>query len=688
VFILYTVTGGRVSQIKYDPFQGQLLTGNATGAINAGHNWWGQITGVDDLIIQSVPGTVNYETMEIDYITSAGASYTNVDPQFTLLTPDSMMVNPANATLSWIDMDIDDDALISLYFDDGLDETGTLIVEGISEDNSSDNYLWDFAGVPFALYNIYGVIDDGVNPPLVSYATGQIMVGPVSVSAPDDAHGVAGAQVTIPINVANTYDYFEIISFQFIVNFDNLLLTANSVESTGTLTDDWTVDSNMLIPGQITVNGFSTDTLSTGGTLVELVFDVDGGGLDYENCIINISSFEFNDGDVDLVIDDGLFTVLNEYTISGEIDYYSNDEPIEATYLLLTGSEEDSTNTNVVGTYTFPVHIAGNYELTPASEQEIPELVVTPYDASLVARYALGLETFNNNQIIAGDVNNNLETTVYDAALIAQYSIGLIDEFDAGIWKFTPNTYSFELTGSNEVADYEAIAIGDPSGNWGVVTDEINENIILEIVSTNRDDEEFLILNAYFSDPFISTYTEVGFSTEFVEFSEIIESESISNFQVMWQETDNTIVLGAYGVDYTQTSEAVFSLEFAVLDDIINVNDVINCEFLLFDEQEGNMIINTESHNILVPMKFDLEQNYPNPFNPETKISFSLPMEIDTKIEVYNVKGQRVQVLVNEKLGKGIHSIIWKADDFASGVYFYRIEAGDFTDSKKMILIK
>ncbi|MBC8384510.1 MAG: right-handed parallel beta-helix repeat-containing protein, partial [Candidatus Cloacimonetes bacterium] len=491
---------GRVSEILYDPIQGQFVLGNTTGILDAGHNWWGQITGVDDLIVQSIPGTIDYSTMETEPVASAGASYTNIEPQFTLNTPDTMLVNPANVTFNWIDMDVDDDAQISFYYDDGLDETGILITEGISEDSSTDSYLWNLSGVPYALYYVYGVIDDGVNTPVVSYATGQVMVGPVSVSAPDDSHGAANGQVTIPINVANTYDYFGIISFQFILNFDNILMTANSVETTGTLTESWSVDSNLTIPGQITVNGFSTDTLSTGGTLLNIVFDILPGVADYSNCIINISTFEFNDGDVEVEIDDGLFTVLNEYIISGNIDYYANAEPVQSVDMILTGTENDSVSSDVLGEYIFPVHIAGNYELAPSSDLEIPELVITPYDASLVARYALSLETFSNEQIIAGDVNDNLETTVYDAALIAQYSVDLIDEFDAGIWKFSPTSFAFELTGVDEVADFAAIAIGDPSGNWSAARED-NENI-WDVPSLISRDGEQIHLNLTYDNEF------------------------------------------------------------------------------------------------------------------------------------------------------------------------------------------
>jgi Zn-dependent metalloprotease len=89
-----------------------------------------------------------------------------------------------------------------------------------------------------------------------------------------------------------------------------------------------------------------------------------------------------------------------------------------------------------------------------------------------------------------------------------------------------------------------------------------------------------------------------------------------------------------------------------------------------------------------IPRKFDLKQNYPNPFNPSTTIEFDLPKATDVRIEVYNIAGQKIQTPLNEKMAAGTHEVEFNAQDLSSGVYFYRIEATEFQDVKKMILIK
>jgi hypothetical protein len=94
-----------------------------------------------------------------------------------------------------------------------------------------------------------------------------------------------------------------------------------------------------------------------------------------------------------------------------------------------------------------------------------------------------------------------------------------------------------------------------------------------------------------------------------------------------------------------------------------------------------------------LPTTYSLEQNYPNPFNPSTEFHYSLPAQSDVKIEIFNVLGQRVRTLVNQDMPAGNHSVTWYGDNaegnaVASGVYFYRISANSFTETKKMMLLK
>jgi hypothetical protein len=87
-------------------------------------------------------------------------------------------------------------------------------------------------------------------------------------------------------------------------------------------------------------------------------------------------------------------------------------------------------------------------------------------------------------------------------------------------------------------------------------------------------------------------------------------------------------------------------------------------------------------------VSYSLAQNFPNPFNPTTNISFSIPKEGLVKISIYDITGRVVTELVNENLAAGKYNTTWDASKYSSGVYFYKIQAGEFTEMKKMTLIK
>ena len=92
--------------------------------------------------------------------------------------------------------------------------------------------------------------------------------------------------------------------------------------------------------------------------------------------------------------------------------------------------------------------------------------------------------------------------------------------------------------------------------------------------------------------------------------------------------------------------------------------------------------------NLNIPKSFSLSQNYPNPFNPSTTIEFSLPKRAFVNLTIYNTLGQVVKTLVSSEMESGTHRIIWKANNIPSGIYFYRLNAGNFVETKKMILMK
>ncbi|MFH1236766.1 MAG: T9SS type A sorting domain-containing protein [Parcubacteria group bacterium] len=100
-----------------------------------------------------------------------------------------------------------------------------------------------------------------------------------------------------------------------------------------------------------------------------------------------------------------------------------------------------------------------------------------------------------------------------------------------------------------------------------------------------------------------------------------------------------------------------------------------------------------EGSNENMPSSFSLSQNYPNPFNPTTNFQFTLPKSSHVKIEIFNIVGQKVATIVDVDMKPGLYTADWNGRDendktVSSGIYFYRMQAGDFSNMKKMVLVK
>ena len=100
-----------------------------------------------------------------------------------------------------------------------------------------------------------------------------------------------------------------------------------------------------------------------------------------------------------------------------------------------------------------------------------------------------------------------------------------------------------------------------------------------------------------------------------------------------------------------------------------------------------DVVVNVEDEDIL-PLTYKLEQNYPNPFNPSTIIKFAVPERTRVLIKVYDILGGEITTLVNEELDAGWYEKTFDASALSTGVYIYRIQAGSYVNTKKMLMIK
>ncbi len=146
---------------------------------------------------------------------------------------------------------------------------------------------------------------------------------------------------------------------------------------------------------------------------------------------------------------------------------------------------------------------------------------------------------------------------------------------------------------------------------------------------------------------------------------------------------------------YSQDMGERWSVDFASSSyeflDVINYNDSmfvlcgVNGTILSYDM---DLALTVTSSGEMMPGDFTLSQNYPNPFNPSTTIEFTMPHSTTVSLAIYDVLGRQVAVLVNERRDAGINSVRWDASSCAAGIYFARLQSGENTIGKKMLLMK
>lgn len=99
-------------------------------------------------------------------------------------------------------------------------------------------------------------------------------------------------------------------------------------------------------------------------------------------------------------------------------------------------------------------------------------------------------------------------------------------------------------------------------------------------------------------------------------------------------------------------------------------------------------LVNVENISSITPASYDLKQNYPNPFNPSTNIEFNIAKNSKVKVTVFDMLGKNVAALIDQNLNAGSFKVEWSAENFPSGVYYYKLETENFSETKKMLLIK
>jgi len=390
---------------------------------------------------------------------------------------------------------------------------------------------------------------------------------------------------------------------------------------------------------------------------------------------------------------------------------------------------------NIAGIVITPISNGGNDYVISMSIQEDGKIFVvgTTHSGSdlavSVARYSTdgSLDnTYNNNGIVTTPIDSGSIHVVNslvihnDGGIVVAGRSGSDPEYKYIMEKYNENCIldsTFNKTGKIVISNcfncdqisYDGavvvqsdgkIIFGGTSANFDFMLIRYNTNGKIDssfgdngmiLTDFNNDFDILFGLNAY-DDKIIATGISMyPITIPIARYNVVITTTSLK--------TDTPVG--------SQTLEVSSTIGFFIGDNIVinpgGANEETNTitgfgSFLLqtplkFNHLAGELIVKHDPTSVNenyagIPNDFTLLQNYPNPFNPSTKIEFSLPKAEFVTLKIYNILGEEVATLVQDKLQAGNHTYQFDGGDLASGVYVYRIEAGGFQDVKKMLLIK
>jgi len=280
--------------------------------------------------------------------------------------------------------------------------------------------------------------------------------------------------------------------------------------------------------------------------------------------------------------------------------------------------------------------------------------------------YGISIQrTFDDGFILCGNTNNLYESYYVDILVIKINNSGEI------IWQYQVNGSGFDACnsiiqcqdGSYAVVGHTEEFVGEYSDLWIIKIDSLGNYLWDRKYGGDYTDYGESIQETYDSG-FVATGT---YNNKLW----IIKTDSIGN--LIWEKIyDNA----EHGKDIQILSNYEYILLANELDGIVL--------FYLSDTNSINSIMN----NVGLIESYSLEQNYPNPFNPTTTIPFQLPKSSFVKLTIYDITGRLIKNLINEYKNAGYYSVNWDTDNVVSGIYFYKIDAGEFTSIKRCLVIK
>ncbi len=414
--------------------------------------------------------------------------------------------------------------------------------------------------------------------------------------------------------------------------------------------------------------------------------------------------------------------------ISGNVDYYWMASPVPGALLSL-GPPNPDVYTDATGHFAFERYPFGNYVLNIGKIDDLGG--INALDAIKIIRHSTGVELFNNSyKELAANVNGDGNINALDAIKIVRASVEL-EPLASGDWYFEPDSVQIYDLNDDRTDDFLAVRMGDVNGDWApdlgaapmIASGDFSERpsspletVVLALphdtVGTDADSVYVPIDVTEFNDigaiSLRITFEDTVLAYDRLESncSATFTSNLIGNeIRIEWFDGTggfNPLNLGT-GTLLTLYFEVIGAEDDASALDITDLSTIADAA----GDPIGDVEFSDGSVTIVhltgtggdtgIPSAFMLHNCWPNPFNPSTHIQFDIPggngSGVGTSLKIYNVSGQLVRTLVDAQLDPGRYDVVWNGqndsgENTASGVYFYRLEAGRYVSTKKMVLLR
>lgn len=263
-------------------------------------------------------------------------------------------------------------------------------------------------------------------------------------------------------------------SFNLTVAYPSAILTFSSAEVTG-LTSGWTMSTAGSTPGQVVLQLTGSTPLSSPSGAVALLNFTSAASPEGATGVLTISAATVNGGAVSNERAGGNITLLRRFAISGAVTYWKDAKVVPDANLALTSFDPKTDITDASGGFGWAQVYAGSHTLTPSKTGN--DNGITAYDAALVLRHSVNLESLSGKALIVADVTGDGSISSADASKILAKSVGApIDGIfpDTGnIWRFDPPTLVFALAAPLPSQNFTALLMGDPSGSWSAGGDVV-----------------------------------------------------------------------------------------------------------------------------------------------------------------------------------------------------------------------